>query len=415
MIWYRQMPGSARIRFPGAGRFVLAALLSMTGSTTGTASTEMESFPDQMHLLMQPFTFYAPNRVAFGLQDEFLSGKLDYGFSYHYSTPMDSYERGQGGHELEFRIGTSWKARYWTGVSTLQFMQVETGRERVGPDTVRVTSDIYTLRSMGGRTFYVAGYLGLGLRLMNEGFSVDWEGDQIVDGSATEIMPFAEIEMGNVFFYHSCLTRFFGWFGLNPAEIRLTARLPVVISIRSHSILNQGVYDSWANYAGNDSYDLDTRTSIRSFVADYDGTKVSLGYRLAINWGALNFGVQNFGMYGPVVFFGLVWPLRFITGPEPESKAGPKSPAVEAPPVDVAKEYESAVADYNAGDYAGCRQKASAILQAQPAHWQSWALIGNCQYKQGDTAGAMASYKRSLEINPDNAQLKAWLDQISKQ
>jgi Flp pilus assembly protein TadD len=77
-------------------------------------------------------------------------------------------------------------------------------------------------------------------------------------------------------------------------------------------------------------------------------------------------------------------------------------------------EYQAAEQLYRAGDYDGAWRRSAAALQVNPRHWQSWQMIGNCQYAKGDKAGAITSYGYSLQLNPDNPSLKAWLDQISK-
>lgn len=75
-------------------------------------------------------------------------------------------------------------------------------------------------------------------------------------------------------------------------------------------------------------------------------------------------------------------------------------------------EYQAATRDYGAGKYDDAWRKGHAIIQRTPGHWQSWQLIGNCQYAKGDKDGAMASYKQSLVLNPDNPQLKTWVGQL---
>jgi cytochrome c-type biogenesis protein CcmH/NrfG len=37
-------------------------------------------------------------------------------------------------------------------------------------------------------------------------------------------------------------------------------------------------------------------------------------------------------------------------------------------------------------------------------------MIGNCQYAKGDLPGALGSYRRSLELHPDNPQLRAFVE-----
>jgi len=97
-----------------------------------------------------------------------------------------------------------------------------------------------------------------------------------------------------------------------------------------------------------------------------------------------------------------------LKGPEQESQ----SPAV-APHSDPADAlYAEAASLYGAGNYDGSWQKAYAALQANPRHWQSWQMIGNCQYAKGDRAGALQSYNQSLAINPDNPSLRAFVQTL---
>jgi len=83
--------------------------------------------------------------------------------------------------------------------------------------------------------------------------------------------------------------------------------------------------------------------------------------------------------------------------------------------LDVDKEYRAATALYNSGDHDRAWRKAYAILKADPQHWKSWAMIGNCQYAKGDRQAALDSYQRALEIHPANPQLKAWTEKLRAQ
>ncbi len=77
--------------------------------------------------------------------------------------------------------------------------------------------------------------------------------------------------------------------------------------------------------------------------------------------------------------------------------------------------YQTAVAQYNAGDYNGAIKNAEAAAQADPQHWQAWQLDGNARYALGDKQGALTVYKYSLQINPNNPQLKTFVDQLSRE
>ena len=70
---------------------------------------------------------------------------------------------------------------------------------------------------------------------------------------------------------------------------------------------------------------------------------------------------------------------------------------------------------YSLKDYDGAWRVAHGILQVHPDDWQSWQMIGNCKYAKGDHEGTLVSYQRSLEIHPDNLQLKSWLEKLRKE
>jgi Tfp pilus assembly protein PilF len=75
--------------------------------------------------------------------------------------------------------------------------------------------------------------------------------------------------------------------------------------------------------------------------------------------------------------------------------------------------YQEALASYTAGKYDAALEKAGAIVQANPSHWQAWQVIGSCQYAKGDRDAAIKSIQYSLYLNPNNPELKAFLDSIS--
>ncbi len=77
-------------------------------------------------------------------------------------------------------------------------------------------------------------------------------------------------------------------------------------------------------------------------------------------------------------------------------------------------DYQESLRLYYKHDYQGAWRKAYAILQVDSQHWQAWQIIGNCQKAKGDHDGAQASYKRSLEINPNNPVLRAWEEEEAR-
>ncbi len=74
--------------------------------------------------------------------------------------------------------------------------------------------------------------------------------------------------------------------------------------------------------------------------------------------------------------------------------------------------YRQAMQLYGAGKYKESWEKAYDVLALDPDHWQSWQLVGSCQYALGDALGAIESFRWALSINPDNSALKAWIDQL---
>lgn len=62
-----------------------------------------------------------------------------------------------------------------------------------------------------------------------------------------------------------------------------------------------------------------------------------------------------------------------------------------------ARQYDSAIQEYNAA------------LARNPNNDKAYQGLGNCYYAKGDKAQAVDAYKRSLQINPSNTGLKAFL------
>ncbi len=74
--------------------------------------------------------------------------------------------------------------------------------------------------------------------------------------------------------------------------------------------------------------------------------------------------------------------------------------------------YTEAVRLYTAGDYRGAWAKSAEALKADPSHWQSWQILGSCQYALDDLPGAAQSFRYALQLHPDNPPLRALLDRI---
>lgn len=74
--------------------------------------------------------------------------------------------------------------------------------------------------------------------------------------------------------------------------------------------------------------------------------------------------------------------------------------------------YREALRRYAARDFDGAWAKAYEALQSDPGRWDAWQMIGNCQDAKGDRAGALISFRRALELNPDAVRLKAYVDSL---
>lgn len=88
-------------------------------------------------------------------------------------------------------------------------------------------------------------------------------------------------------------------------------------------------------------------------------------------------------------------------------------PVPVAAPVPAAALYAAAKVKYTAGDYRGAWKDSADIIRQDPRDARAWQLLGNCQYKLGDTAGALKSFGYSLQFNPDNPALKSWVDSLN--
>ena len=74
--------------------------------------------------------------------------------------------------------------------------------------------------------------------------------------------------------------------------------------------------------------------------------------------------------------------------------------------------YASEAELYTAGRYAEALAKGEEAVKARPEFWQAWQVLGNAKYALGDQPGALAAYRKSLEIYPGNSRLKSFVDSL---
>jgi hypothetical protein len=115
-----------------------------------------------------------------------------------------------------------------------------------------------------------------------------------------------------------------------------------------------------------------------------------------------------------IVNFGLNYYFGLGNAAEtPPHSVEPPSAQGVAPDVDAL--YREAADLYTAGDYDAASQRSRRIIDMDPGNWRAWGILGNCHYARGRREEALAAYSRSLEINPDNPALRAWVEKMRQE
>ncbi len=74
------------------------------------------------------------------------------------------------------------------------------------------------------------------------------------------------------------------------------------------------------------------------------------------------------------------------------------------------KFYEKGLEAYKNENYSQAVQQFQQSLQYNPDIWQTHQYMGSCYLAMGEESKAKASYKKSLQLNPDNQELKEWVE-----
>ncbi len=90
----------------------------------------------------------------------------------------------------------------------------------------------------------------------------------------------------------------------------------------------------------------------------------------------------------------------------------PASPVPTAVKDTSAGDYLSALHDYQQGRYAQAALDFQKAAQENPGSWQAYQGLGSSFLKEGNRDGALQAYKKSLELNPNNPQLKAAIEKL---
>jgi len=73
--------------------------------------------------------------------------------------------------------------------------------------------------------------------------------------------------------------------------------------------------------------------------------------------------------------------------------------------------YNNGIEEFQAGKYKEAIAEFEYSLRYNNKIWQTYQYLGTCYYSQGMEKEAVWAYKKALELNPDNEQLKEWLNQ----
>ena len=123
----------------------------------------------------------------------------------------------------------------------------------------------------------------------------------------------------------------------------------------------------------------------------------------------LDYAFGTVGYLGQAQYVTLSWVPKARAKIEEPGKAAENTGAVTAAAVNPDELYSSATGLYNAGRYAEALAKMEEAVKARPEFWEAWQVIGNAKYALNDKEGAIAAYRRALEINPANTGLADWL------
>jgi hypothetical protein len=115
-----------------------------------------------------------------------------------------------------------------------------------------------------------------------------------------------------------------------------------------------------------------------------------------------------------IVNFGLNYYFGRGNGTETSARSR-ETPTAQSVSPDVESLYREAANLYTAGDHDAAARSSQRIIDIDSGHWRAWALLGNCHYAKGKREEALAAYSRSLEINPDNPQLRAWVEKMRQE
>jgi cytochrome c-type biogenesis protein CcmH/NrfG len=76
--------------------------------------------------------------------------------------------------------------------------------------------------------------------------------------------------------------------------------------------------------------------------------------------------------------------------------------------------YQWAVAKYKARKYGEALELLRGVVKSDPQKWRAWQLLGNCLFATKDRSGAVDAYRRSLDLHPDNRDLRDFVGKLGE-
>jgi len=264
------------------------------------------------------------------------------------------------------------------------------------------------------RMFGIPGWIGLSAEMVNEAV-----GNSSIGAGLGILAPLTNIFTVGASVLHLGPAK--GGFGL-PSIARLGGvyEFPEIFNSRISADVTQGITDErTAVCLGVEGYPhaiialrLGYRLSLRD---DNLGGLSGLTVGLGTHWKGvgLDYAFQPYGALATSHRLALSWG-GYSRKDNVASYSQPVGEAVKISSARSAEDaYKESVSLYTAGNYDGALSSSREAVSIDSKYWQAWQMVGNCQYAKGDRSGAIEAYRKSLESNPDNPQLKGFMDSLA--
>jgi len=119
-----------------------------------------------------------------------------------------------------------------------------------------------------------------------------------------------------------------------------------------------------------------------------------------------------FELSGFYIRTGFMFRILGLKAEKAEAIGGDAGSKIPKGPSPYEQEYGIANEEYTAGQYDTAIQRLKVVVKQDPKYWEAWQLLGNAYYAKGQKDDAIRAYDKSLVVNPENPQLKAWVESI---